>query len=136
MLPLFSSLLYLSLYSSLSSAPVLSPWCQRLHSSGPFESHPRGGLDLEGMARGVRTRKGERETACYGRDGPFVRSCSKRARKGEGREAFRAWNIHETESLDKRNTSLSLSLLRAPDIPVSFGVGATESNREGQDRLS
>lgn len=29
-------------------------------------------------------RKGERETACYGRDGPFARRCSKRARKGEG----------------------------------------------------
>jgi len=29
-------------------------------------------------------RKGEREIACYGRDGPFARRCSKRVRKGEG----------------------------------------------------
>lgn len=79
----------MGIYPSLSSAPVLFPWCQRLHSPGPFESHPRGGLerlDREGtrMERGVRTWKGERETACYGRDGPFARRCSKRARKGEG----------------------------------------------------
>lgn len=89
------------------------PWCQRLRSSGPFESHPRRGgglerLDQKGMRigkEGARTRKGERETACYGRDGPFARRCSRRARSrarpGE-REAFRAWNIHETWTSETR----------------------------------
>jgi len=35
------------------------------------------------MEREIWMRKGERETACYGRDGPFARRCSKRARKSE-----------------------------------------------------
>lgn len=46
------------------------PWCQRLRSSGPFESYPRRGglerLDQKGMRiekEGVQTRKGERGSA-------------------------------------------------------------------------
>lgn len=74
-------------YPSLSSAPVLSPGAN-VSSPGPFESHPRGGLerlDREGtrMERGIWMRKGERETACYGRDGPFV-ALSERGRAREG----------------------------------------------------
>lgn len=68
-----------------------------------------------------RVRGEEREIACYGRDGPFslVVALGQRGEKngpeGEGK-AFRAWNIHETEGLDKRNTSL----LRVPDIRRFF----------------
>lgn len=37
------------------------------------------------MERGARSRKREREIACYGRDGPFARGCSKRRKDERGK---------------------------------------------------
>lgn len=132
------SLPYLSLVHDIPFSVFRTdslPWCQRLHSLGPFESHPREGLeklDREGMSmeRGaLRLRKRERETACYGRDGPFARRCSKRARKGEGGKLL------ELGIFTRLGQAKHVSPTH-PRFPASFDVGATESNREGQDRLS
>lgn len=64
-------------------------------------------------------------------DPSLVVALGKQGGAAVGREAFRAWNIHEAEAWTSE-TRLSY----APPISASFDVGATESNREGEDRIS
>lgn len=83
------------------------------------------------MERGIWMRKGERETACYGRDGPFARRCSKRARKSEGGKLLELGIFTRPRLRQAKHVSPTRSR-----YPASFDVGAMESNREGQDQLS
>lgn len=58
-------------------------------------------------------RKGERDIACYGRDGPFARRCSKRARKGEGGKLLELGIFTRPRLGQAKHVSLT-----PPDIPL------------------
>jgi len=63
------------------------PWCQRLHSSGPFESHPRRGLERIGREGEWKGAEGEREIARYGRwTLPRCSRCAERRGSPQGRK--------------------------------------------------
>lgn len=72
----------------------------------------------------------KRDSACYGRDGPFARRCSKRAKNGEGGKLL------ELGIFTRPRLGQAKHVLLRPRYPASFDVGATKSNREDQDRLS